>query len=264
MKQILITVLIWFLFFPMQSKASTSSIPFTHKTLYGTWKKQIGSKPEEPLYVSFLRNYGLPDPNGTFFDSAKVAVLEPPKDQSSYPVFLDFLSPKPFNGDKSVRMENDPLSFFETTLGGAKGKVIRGTGRMIYNNNLYPTTNMIAKGYYFDTKKGIIEILVQIRSVKGDIIKIEQDVDDLINSFRFGLPEDIALIRLLEMKSPDTVPVVLPKQSKPMIPKVILFYILGLAGIVILILVAIKIMKRIPKKKLTKKQRRKNNRSKVS
>ena len=233
MKNILIILLVsWFLF-PVNTIASTSSIPFTHKPLYGIWKKQVGSKPEDPLYVSFLRNYGIPDAQGTFFDSAKIAVLEPPKEHANYESLLDFMTPKEFTGDsKQLRMENDPLTFSETTLGGAKGRVIRGTGRLIYLDSLYPTTNMLAKGYFFETEKGVLEILVQIRSAKGDINKIEQDVDELVNSFRFGLPEDSAFIRLLKEIKPGKTPVEQPKNSNKL-PVHFLFY--AGAGIVVIL-----------------------------
>ena len=216
----------------MSTHSSTSSIPFVHKKIFGTWKKQIGSKPDEPLYVSFIRNYGLPDAQGTFFDSAKIAVLEPPKEHANYESLLDFMTPKEFTGDKNqIRMENDPLSFYEIKLGGAKGKAIRGTGRLIYIDNTYPVTNMLAKGYFFSTEKGVIEVLVQIRSVKGDLGKIEQDVDELVNSFRFGLEGDIELMELIKNNKPGK-PVEPPKQKKAF-PYIYLAY--GGSGLIALL-----------------------------
>jgi hypothetical protein len=259
MKHILIALVLWLFFFPTISMASTSSIPFTHKETYGTWKRIVGSGPNDPLYVSFQKNYGMPDANGTFFDSAKIAVLEPPKSSANYASLLDFMTPKPFTGDKStVRLENDLLTFSEVYLGGAKGKLIRGTARLIYINNMYPVTNMLAKGYFFDTPKGIIEVLVQIRSAKGDILKIEQDVDIMVNSFRFGLPEDIALIRLIKTFKPGNIPINPPKQEKKTIPATWIYYGLGIIGAILLVLILPRIIKLLPKKKLTKKQRRKN------
>lgn len=260
MKQIMITVLIWILFCSGESIASTSSIPFTHNPTYGTWKKIIGSKPDDPLYVSFQKNYGLPDSNGTFFDSAKIAVMEPPKEHANYSSLLDFMTPKPFTGSTSLRMENDPLTFSEITIGGATGKAIRGTGRLIYNNNLYPPTKMLAKGYIFETQKGVIEILIQIRSVKGDILKLEQDVDEMVGSFRFGLPDDIILMKLLKTYKHSSKPVVLPKKNSFSLPFYLVKYAIWLVIGILFLLISKKLVPPLSKGKVNKKQKRKRNR----
>jgi hypothetical protein len=259
MKQIIIAVLIWLIFCHGQSIASTSSIPFTHNPTYGTWKKIIGSKPNDPLYVSFQKNYGLPDSNGTFFDSAKVAVMEPPKEHANFSSLLDFMTPKPFTGSTSLRMENDPLTFQDITIGGATGKAIRGTGRLIYNNNLYPPTNMLAKGYIFETQKGVIEILIQIRSVKGDILKLEQDVDEMVGSFRFGLPDDIALMKLMKTYKPPTKPVNIPKKEKSC-PYIWIYTFVGFFGASFLAYSILRALKKDKKvKQSIKKQKKKKD-----
>lgn len=234
MKRILLLIVAMMFMIPCHSFALTSTIPLTHKTLYGTWKKVVGSGPTDPLYVSFQRNYGLPDEQGTYFDSAKIVVMEPPKEHANYESLLDFMTPKAFSGDKNLFMENDPLTFYEITLGGAKGKAIRGTGRLIYRDNIYPPTNMLAKGYFFTTEKGIIEVLVQIRSAKGDIEKIEQDVDDLVNSIRFGLPEDNLLIKYLKSNQANQ-EAMKPKPSDKV--KLPIGMVLGGAGLLSLLLV---------------------------
>jgi hypothetical protein len=257
MKNILVFLLICLIFIPITANSSTSSIPFVHNKIFGTWKKQIGSKPDEPLYISFIRNYGLPDAQGTFFDSAKIAVLEPPKEYANYESLLDFMTPKEFNGDKEkIRMENDPLTFYEIKLGGAKGKAIRGTGRLIYIDNTYPVTNMLAKGYFFSTEKGILEVLVQIRSVKGDLGKIEQDVDELVDSFRFGLEGDIALMELIKTYKPGK-PV---EQAEKVSQFSYQYLIYGGSGLLlILILVFFVLKKHRPKNKGKTKKRPKKS-----
>jgi len=44
----------------------------------------------------------------------------------------------------------------------------------------------------------VIEILAQVQTVKGDLGKIEAEIDRFVSSFRFGEAEDLLIVRAIK------------------------------------------------------------------
>lgn len=181
------------------SPVFTYAKPFLHKETYGKWTKKVSSDgSKEPLYVTFTKEYGSPDVNGIVYDRASIVVMEPPPGHNSYSAFEKFMSPESIPASQGFQITADPVTSSTFLIGAFTAKVLRGSGTLIKLDRQMPDSRLLGKGYYLTLPNGIIEVLVQVQTVIGDIEKIEREIDEFITSFRFGEPEDLLIIRAIK------------------------------------------------------------------
>ena len=173
--------------------------PFTHKETYGKWtKKVVSDGSEAPLYITFTKEYGAPDEQGIVYDRASITVMEPPSDHNSYEEFAKFMSPESIQQPENIRLTADPVESYTMYIGGIKAKILSGTGSMVSLNGSTPNFQLLGKGYYLTLQERVIEILAQVQTVKGDLEKIEAEIDEFVTSFRFGETEDLIIVRAIK------------------------------------------------------------------
>jgi len=195
---------------------------------------------DQPLYITFIRYYGQPDEKGQFFDSAKITVMEPPETHANYTDFNTFMTEEAKAPNNKITITRDKITFYDFKLGGAIGKAIRGQGKVSSSDPIFPSTSILGKGYFFDTNLGVLEILIQIQTVKGDLLKLEEDVDSFISSFRLGLPEDLQILQWIRFKNvsnPNNEPVKIPSPPFPFLTLILLSAGTLLLGILFVIFI---------------------------
>lgn len=173
--------------------------PFFHKETYGKWTEKVSSDgSQEPLYITLTKEYGSPDANGIVYDRATIVIMEPPSGHDSYTEFEKFMSPDSVPSSQGFQIQADPVTSSTFMIGAFTAKVLRGTGTLTKMDGLISDSKLLGKGYYLTIQDRIIEVLVQVQTVYGDIQKIEDEIDDLVTSFRFGQPEDLLIIRAIK------------------------------------------------------------------
>ncbi len=213
---------------------------------------------ESPLYITFAKEYGAPDEQGVVYDRASITVMEPPGDHNSYEEFSKFMSPENIQQPENIRLTANPVENYTMYIGGIKAKVISGTGSMVSLNGSTPNLQLLGKGYYLTLQDRIIEILAQVQTVKGDLKKIEAEIDELVTSFRFGEAEDLIIVRAIKgipfqlTNSSSTLPI---QPTKLQIPWDWVILVGVSIGLIILVWLIHKNQRRSSTGKLRKKKR---------
>ncbi|MDD4663374.1 MAG: hypothetical protein PHD83_01755 [Caldisericia bacterium] len=254
-----IGLLIFFSFLPVTHNLQAK--PFTHKETYGKWTKKVASDgSESPLYITFAKEYSTPDEQGVVYDRASITVMEPPSDHNSYEEFSKFMSPESIQQPENIRLTANPVESYTMYIGGIKAKVLSGTGSMVSLNGSTPNFHLLGKGYYLTLRDRVIEILAQVQAVKGDLKKIEAEIDELVTSFRFGEAEDLIIVRAIKgipfqlTNSSSTMPI---KPTKLQIPWDWMILVGVSIGLIILVWLIHKNQRRSSTGKLGKKKRTK-------
>lgn len=195
----LLRVVIPYLFFSLFFPSLLYAKPFTHQETYGKWTKKIASDgSKEPLYVTFTREFSLPDEQGVVNDKATITVMEPPSGHASYDEFSQFMSPDNIQQPKNFRLTAEPVISSTLYIGGFQAKVISGTGSVVSLDGSVQNLKLLGKGYYLSLPNRIIEILVQVQTIRGDLEKLEAEIDAFVSSFRFGEAEDLLIVRAIK------------------------------------------------------------------
>ena len=235
--------------------------PFFHKETYGKWTEKVSSDgSQELLYVILTKEYGSPDANGIVYDRVTIVIMEPPAGHDSYAEFEKFMSPNSVPSSQGFQIQADPVTSSTFMIGAFPAKVLRGTGTLKTMDGSISDSKLLGKGYYLTIQERIIEVLVQVQTVYGDIQKIEDEIDDLVTSFRFGQPEDLLIIRAIkgipfqtEKSITPLEPIKITKKAFPWSWFFVIFFL-----IVLLLVGYVYYKKRRPLKKQKSKKKMKN------